>query len=305
MIPAVNVLNIKKTYGGLDALSNVAFTVEKGSFFGLLGPNGAGKSTLINIMAGLTRADKGSIEVLGYDVLRQWRQARSVLGIVPQELAYDPFFTAREMLKLQSGYFGKDRSNHAWVDELLERLNLGKKADENLHQLSGGMKRRVLIAQALVHRPKVVVLDEPTAGVDVELRRVLWDFIRQLHDNGHTIVLTTHYLEEAEMLCDRIAILDKGRLIENDTTPSLLRRYPYRILHLTMENGTTGLPDGLHEKVVSVKNKEISLRLHREKDSINSILDSLRAAQITFKDLRTEDPGLEEVFLALTGGDDA
>lgn len=301
MIPAVNVLNIKKTYGGLDALSNVTFTVEKGSFFGLLGPNGAGKSTLINIMAGLTRADKGSIEVLGYDVLHQWRQARSVLGIVPQELAYDPFFTAREMLKLQSGYFGKDRSNHVWVDELLERLSLGKKADENLHQLSGGMKRRVLIAQALVHQPKVVVLDEPTAGVDVELRRVLWDFIRHLHDNGHTIVLTTHYLEEAEMLCDRIAILDKGRLIENDSTQSLLRRHPYRILHLTMENGNAGLPDNIREKVVSVKNNEISLRLHREKDAINSILDSLRSANMTFTDLRTEDPGLEEVFLALTG----
>lgn len=302
MIPAISVSEINKKYGHLEALSQVDFTVEKGCFFGLLGPNGAGKSTLINIMAGLTRADSGSIKILGHDVVQQWRQARSLLGIVPQELAYDPFFTAREMLRLQSGYFGKERSNHGWVDELLEKLNLGKKADENLHQLSGGMKRRVLIAQALVHQPKVVVLDEPTAGVDVELRRGLWEFIRQLHDNGHTILLTTHYLEEAEMLCDRIAILDKGRLIENDTTQSLLRRYPYRILHLTLENGNAGLPEPIQEKVVSMKNKVISLRLHREKDSISGILDGLRAARIAFTDLRTEDPGLEEVFIALTGG---
>ncbi len=304
MVPAVTVSKIHKRYGHLDALYDVDFTIEKGSFFGLLGPNGAGKSTLINIMAGLTRATSGTIHVMGFDVLGQWRKARNVLGIVPQELAYDPFFTAREMLRLQSGYFGRDRSNHEWVDELLEKLNLGNKADENLLQLSGGMKRRVLIAQALVHKPKVVVLDEPTAGVDVELRKVLWDFIKQLHKNGHTILLTTHYLEEAEFLCDRIAILDRGRLIENDTTQALLKRYPYRILNLTMENNSIVLPDSIQDKVVSYKKDELALRLHREKDSISDILDALKTANISFKDLRTDDPGLEEVFLALTGNHD-
>ncbi len=298
---AIEISHIYKNYSALQALCDVDFTIEQGCFFGLLGPNGAGKSTLINIMAGLARANRGSIRVMGYDVIKNWRQARNIIGVVPQELAYDPFFTVREMLRLQLGYFGRDRSNYPWVDELMERLNLGEKAGANLMQLSGGMKRRVLIAQALVHKPKVVVLDEPTAGVDVELRKVLWEFIRHLHKNGHTILLTTHYLEEAESLCERIAILDKGRLIALDTTKALLDRYPYRLLHLTLKNPDDELPDSIKEKVDSFSGNELTLRLHRYTDPIGHILDVLHSENITFSDLRTDEPRLEDAFIALTG----
>jgi ABC-2 type transport system ATP-binding protein len=298
---AVEISHIDKNYNGLKALCDVDFTIEKGCFFGLLGPNGAGKSTLINIMAGLTHANRGSIRVMGYDVRKNWRQTRNIIGVVPQELAYDPFFTVREMLRLQLGYFGRDRSNYPWVDELMERLNLGEKAGANLMQLSGGMKRRVLIAQALVHKPKVVVLDEPTAGVDVELRKVLWEFIRHLHKNGHTILLTTHYLEEAESLCERIAILDKGRLIALDTTTALLDRYPYRLLHLTLKDPDDELPDSIKEKVDSFSGNELTLRLHCNTDPIGHILDVLHSENIAFSDLRTDEPRLEDAFIALTG----
>ena len=194
MLPAVIVSSLSKHYGSLKALDNIDIQIEKGSFFGLLGPNGAGKSTLINIMAGLSMATKGHIEVMGNNVRSRWRRARQTLGVVPQELAYDPFFSVREMLRLQSGYFGLGRSNHAWIEEILFHLDLSDKAKENIGNLSGGMKRRLLIAQALVHKPEVVVLDEPTAGVDVELRKGLWKYFRKLNKQGQTIILTTHYL---------------------------------------------------------------------------------------------------------------
>ena len=213
---AVAVRSVTKHYGPIAALRDLDFTIEQGEFFGLLGPNGAGKSTLINALAGLVRVDRGSLEVMGHDVVSEYRRSRRALGVVPQELVYDPFFTVRESLRFQAGYFGLGAEAHAWVDELLEALDLTAKANTNMRALSGGMKRRVLIGQALVHKPPVVVLDEPTAGVDVELRRQLWRFIRRLHAEGHTIVLTTHYLEEAEELCDRIAIVDRGSLVALD-----------------------------------------------------------------------------------------
>ncbi|MCF8067094.1 MAG: ABC transporter ATP-binding protein [Desulfobacterales bacterium] len=300
-IPAVKVSDISKNYGSLKALSHVDFSIDKGSFFGLLGPNGAGKSTLINIMAGLTHASDGNIDVMGNDVRRKWRKARNALGVVPQELAYDPFFSARQMLRLQSGYFGLGSGNYPWIDELLERLDLGGKADENMMKLSGGMKRRVLIAQALVHKPSVVVLDEPTAGVDVQLRKVLWEFTRELHGDGHTILLTTHYLEEAEALCEKIAILDHGKLIANETTKSLLSRYPYSYLHLELKDSSSALPEKIRDMAVSFKGRNVTLRLHREKDRIGNILEALYAAKVSFSDLRTEVPGLEEIFISLTG----
>lgn len=208
---------------GFQALDNVSLTVEPGEFFGLLGPNGAGKTTMISVLAGLARATTGSASVCGYDVITQYKQARRSLGVVPQELVYDPFFTVRETLRLQSGYFGL-RNNDDWIDEILLNLGLTDKADTNMRALSGGMKRRVLVAQALVHRPPVIILDEPTAGVDVDLRRTLWEFISRLNKEGHTILLTTHYLEEAEALCGRIAMLKNGRIVALDTTQSLLAR---------------------------------------------------------------------------------
>ncbi|MCD6532818.1 MAG: ABC transporter ATP-binding protein, partial [Deltaproteobacteria bacterium] len=221
---AVSIKNLGKEYGSLKALIDVSMTISEGAFFALLGPNGAGKSTLINILAGLTRATSGTAAVLGYDVRRQWRKSRYKLGVVPQELAYDPFFTVREMLTLQSGYFGLGAENRPWLDELIAALGLEDKVDSTMNHLSGGMKRRVLIAQALVHRPPVVILDEPTAGVDVALRRQLWDFICGLNREGHTIILTTHYLEEAESMCEKIAILDRGQLVALAPKDELLSR---------------------------------------------------------------------------------
>lgn len=208
---------------GFQALDDVSLTIEHGEFFGLLGPNGAGKTTMISILAGLASATQGRATVCGYDVAAQYAQARRALGVVPQELVFDPFFTVRETLRIQSGYFGL-RRNDDWIDEILANLGLSDKADANMRALSGGMKRRVLVAQALVHRPPVIVLDEPTAGVDVDLRRSLWEFIASLNERGHTIMLTTHYLEEAEALCGRIAMLKAGRIVALDTTAGLVAR---------------------------------------------------------------------------------
>jgi ABC-2 type transport system ATP-binding protein len=219
--PAVEILDIARRFGDIDALAGVDLRVEPGEFFGLLGPNGAGKTTLISVLAGLVRADRGSARVLGHDVVSDYRKARRMLGVVPQELVFDPFFSVRETLRLQAGYFGLSR-NDDWIDEILHHLGLTSRANANMRALSGGMKRRVLVGQALVHKPPVIVLDEPTAGVDVELRQSLWAFIRKLNHDGHTIILTTHYLEEAESLCNRIAMLKAGRIVALDTTQNLL-----------------------------------------------------------------------------------
>ena len=220
---AISFKHLTKNYGSLVALNDVSLEIEEGEFFGLLGPNGAGKTTLISILAGLCRPTTGSVEVMGHDVQSDFRVARRLLGIVPQELVFDPFFTVRETLQFQSGYFGI-KNNGEWIDEILHHLGLADKANKNMRALSGGMKRRVLVAQALVHRPPVIVLDEPTAGVDVELRQSLWKFISRLNKEGHTIVLTTHYLEEAQELCGRIAMLKKGQIVALDTTANLLAR---------------------------------------------------------------------------------
>ncbi len=225
MVPAVSIVDVVKRFGSLQALAGVSLAIEPGEFFGLLGPNGAGKTTLISSLAGLLRPDSGSIQVLGHDVIRDFREARRLLGVVPQELVFDPFFNVRETLRIQSGYFGI-RKNDDWIDEILHNLDLTSKAEVNMRRLSGGMKRRVLVAQALVHKPPVIVLDEPTAGVDVELRQGLWQFIRRLNGEGHTIILTTHYLEEAEALCNRIALMKQGRVIALDTTANLMAAHP-------------------------------------------------------------------------------
>ncbi len=225
MTAAVSIVDVVKHFGSLKALDGVSLEIGQGEFFGLLGPNGAGKTTLISSLAGLVRPDSGSLKVLGHDVIRDFRQARGLLGVVPQELVFDPFFNVRETLQIQSGYFGI-RKNDDWIDEILENLDLTSKANVNMRRLSGGMKRRVLVAQALVHKPPVIVLDEPTAGVDVELRQGLWQFVRRLNGEGHTIILTTHYLEEAEALCGRLALMKQGRVIALDTTANLMAAHP-------------------------------------------------------------------------------
>ena len=300
---AIDVSGVHKHFGSLHALKGIDLQIRQGEFFGLLGPNGAGKSTLINIIAGLTRADRGRVSVAGHDVVHDYRQARRSLGIVPQELVFDAFFSVREVLRLQSGYFGL-RNNDDWIDELLTALMLADKADANMRSLSGGMKRRVLVAQALVHRPAVVVLDEPTAGVDVELRKSLWEFISQLHRQGHTIVLTTHYLEEAENLCDRIGILNQGEVIALDSKQGLLdseMTINYRIT-ITAANDIVAdvLPSPLHPHIRSVSGNKLELELSKGRDSIIEIMNLLGASGITILDLATERPDLEDVFVRLT-----
>ena len=224
MQSAVLVEHLSKSYGSLQALKDISLDIKEGEFFGLLGPNGAGKTTLISILAGLCRPDSGRAFIMDTNVQTNFIEARRLLGVVPQELVFDPFFTVRETLRFQSGYFGI-RNNDDWIDEIMTHLDLTSKANSNMRSLSGGMKRRVLVAQALVHRPPVIVLDEPTAGVDVELRQSLWKFISRLNQDGHTILLTTHYLEEAESLCGRIAMLKSGQVVALDTTQNLLARY--------------------------------------------------------------------------------
>src|SRR5690349_19417420 len=254
---AIEARNVEKRYGALRALAGVSLEVAEGEFFGLLGPNGAGKTTLISIVAGLVRATGGEVRVLGADVVADYRRARRLLGVVPQELVFDPFFTVRETLRIQAGYFGLRADG--WIDEVMEHLDLSAKADSNMRSLSGGMKRRVLVAQALVHKPRVIVLDEPTAGVDVELRQGLWQFVQRLNRDGHTIVLTTHYLEEAERHCHRIAMLKAGRIAALDSTQNLLARFSGLDLKLKLDRDS--LPARLAAQVVSHDRALYTLRL--------------------------------------------
>jgi len=293
MTIAIEALNVEKRYGALHALAGISLAVAEGEFFGLLGPNGAGKTTLISIIAGLARASAGSVRVMGADVVTDALRARRMLGVVPQELVFDPFFTVHETLRFQSGYYGL-RRNDAWIDEVMHHLDLGAKADTNMRTLSGGMKRRVLVAQALVHRPPVIVLDEPTAGVDVELRQGLWQFIRRLNRDGHTIVLTTHYLEEAEELCDRIAMLKAGRLVALDTTRNLLESFAGVVLRLRLDRGV--LPDGIAAEVLASDGGRFTLRLP-DHGGLEQVLRCVREAGATIRELELEPPDLEEVFL--------
>nr|MBP6998939.1 ABC transporter ATP-binding protein [Tepidiphilus sp.] len=273
------------------ALAGVDLTIERGEFFGLLGPNGAGKTTLISLLAGLARPSEGSVRVMGFDVVRDYRQARRAIGVVPQELVFDPFFTVREILRIQSGYFGLTR-NEAWIEELLHGLGLADKAEANMRTLSGGMKRRVLVAQALVHRPPVIVLDEPTAGVDVELRHGLWQFIQKLNDQGHTILLTTHYLEEAESLCHRIAMLKAGRIVALDTTERLLARFQAHELEVRLDQPQAALALG------GEAGEDGWVRIPFEHyTDIELILRRLREAGAEVRELRVGEPDLERVFV--------
>ncbi len=300
-IPAINISGIRKNFGALHALKGIDLRIEQGEFFALLGPNGAGKSTLINILAGLISPSAGSISVMGCDVQSQYQQARQLLGVVPQELVFDPFFNVREMLRFQAGYFGRGRENDVWVDEILEGLGLADKANTNMRRLSGGMKRRALIAQALAHKPPVVVLDEPTAGVDVELRQMLWEFIKKLNREGHTIILTTHYLEEAETLCNRVAMLKQGQIVALDTTASLLNKFSGKQLRLTLGNVT--LPSNLQSMVRHVEEGIYTFALH-DMSQIEQVFSALRSADIKVLDMQLNEADLEDVFLSLTGSPD-
>ncbi|MDC8757992.1 ABC transporter ATP-binding protein [Janthinobacterium fluminis] len=296
---AIQITNVEKSYQSLKALGGVSLAIEEGEFFGLLGPNGAGKTTLISIIAGLIRPDAGSVAIHGHDVVGDFRRARKQLGVVPQELVFDPFFTVRETLRLQSGYFGLP-NNDRWIDEVMENLDLTSKADTNMRALSGGMKRRVLVAQALVHKPPVIVLDEPTAGVDVELRQTLWKFISRLNREGHTVVLTTHYLEEAQAMCQRVAMLKSGKVVALDTMSALIRRISGSQLLLHLKSGT--LPADLRHLINHVdeapRPNKFSLRVN-EYAEVEKILARLREAGVVLDEMQLQQADLEDIFLQI------
>lgn len=297
-MPALSFQSVSKTYPArtagaapLQALDQVTLDVEEGEFFGLLGPNGAGKTTLISILAGLATATQGRVLVHGHDVNTDYAAARRLLGVVPQELVFDPFFTVRESLRIQSGYFGV-KGNDAWIDELLDSLGLADKANANMRQLSGGMKRRVLVAQALVHKPRVIVLDEPTAGVDVELRQTLWQFIAKLNKQGHTVLLTTHYLEEAEALCGRIAMLKRGQVVALERTSDLLKSATSQVLRFKLDGE---LPAALAARA-RVTGRIVQLPVHNAIE-IENDLAAVRSAGLVAEDVEIRQPDLEDVFL--------
>ena len=300
MKKAIVFKNVSKNYKQLKAVDGISLTIEEGEFFGLLGPNGAGKSTLINMMAGLVKPSNGSIDVMGFNVNKEYQEARHSVGIVPQELVFDPFFNVREMLRFQAGYFGKDKLNDKWVDEVIERLDLTDKASTNMRKLSGGMKRRALIAQALVHRPPVIVLDEPTAGVDVELRQKLWSFIKELNNEGHTIVLTTHYLEEAEALCNRVAMMKSGKIVALDSTKNLLKEFSLKNLKVRLQkNSIKKITTLLKETPFLQEDDWCTFKLKKVSDA-SSIIEKLNSLKIQILDLKLIESDLENIFLKLT-----
>ncbi len=298
---AISVRQVSKRFGHIKAVESVDLKVESGEFFGLLGPNGAGKTTLINIIAGLCLADGGRVEVMGHDVVKDYQSARRALGVVPQELVFDPFFTVRETLRFQSGYFGI-KHNDDWIDEILDNLNLVDKAEANMRSLSGGMKRRVLVAQALVHRPPVIILDEPTAGVDVDLRRGLWGFIQKLNNQGHTIVLTTHYLEEAESLCNRVAMLKAGEIVLIEDTTNLLRREKESLLRVRLKGEVPyEVKPSDNARLVSVTDGEYLIKLSGPSE-VENILRDLRESGFEIDKMEIEREDLEDVFLSIMTG---
>ena len=304
---AIKIDGLNKTYSGnslqpaKEALIDINLNIPRGSFFGLLGPNGAGKSTIINIMAGLVIKSSGEVKVWDYDIEKEMRQARSSIGIVPQELNIDPFFTPREVLETQAGLYGVPKSERR-TNEILSAVHLTDKADSYARSLSGGMRRRMLVAKAMVHSPPVLVLDEPTAGVDVELRQQLWSYIRGLRDQGTTILLTTHYLEEAEELCDQIAIINHGKLVTSQKTEDLLRSLDSKEFIVTLDIRLTEIPEKLNKFNVELdKDGKLIFRIPPTKVPVESIMDSIRTAGYKIMDLSTKESDLEDIFLLMTG----
>ena len=302
---AIELERVAKTYGGQgkspakEALKGIDLSIPAGSIFGLLGPNGAGKSTLINILAGLVNKTSGKVRIWGFDQDVNPRQSRAAIGVMPQELNLDPFFSPRGALEVQAGLYGVPKSERR-TDEILDMIGLADKADAYARSLSGGMRRRLLLGKALVHNPHILVLDEPTAGVDIELRQMLWRNVRRLNDDGMTIILTTHYLEEAEAMCDEIAIINHGDLIVRDTTAALLGRLDAKTLVITPETAPDALPDIGGVKVTQRAGGKIAFDFRKSEINPGAILDAVRSAGIVLRDVATEEPDLEDVFLALT-----
>ena len=303
---AVEISNLTKTYRGTknrpgkEALKGLSLQIPRGSIFGLLGPNGAGKSTLINILAGLVIKSSGMVKIWGYEVEQHSHMARSAIGVVPQELNLDAFFTPRELLDLQAGLYGVPKTERR-TDELLRAVDLTDKANAYARTLSGGMRRRLMVAKAMVHTPPVLVLDEPTAGVDVELRQSLWEYVRKLNAAGTTVLLTTHYLEEAQELCDRIAIINQGELVVNDTTHNLLARIDNKKLIVTADSDINELPDNLRQQGwEKLDVRRLGVAYQPSKAAVGSLLQALQISGISITDLTTEETDLEDIFLQLT-----
>ena len=305
---AIEIRGLKKTYAGSKksppktALKGVDLEIRRGSVFGLLGPNGAGKSTLINILAGVVNKSEGEVRIWGRDIDQRPRDARAALGVVPQEIVADVFFTPKEALEVQAGFYGVPKDQRR-SDELLAAVGLADKADAYVRALSGGMKRRLMVAKAMVHNPPILILDEPTAGVDVELRRQLWAYVRRLNAEGVTIVLTTHYLEEAQELCDTIAIVNRGEIVACEPTPQLLRRMDTRNVVVTPEGDLAAPPVLNGFEVTPRPNGAFAVTYRKGQSSVEQVINAVRAAGVTIGDITTEDPDLEDVFLALTYGD--
>ena len=298
---AISIDNLQKTYqGGKRALDGITLDVPRGEIFGLLGPNGAGKSTLINILAGLVMKSGGSASIWGFDIDAHPRNAKRSIGIVPQEILFDPFFTPKEALEIQAGLYGIPKGERRTA-ELLKAVHLEDKADAYARTLSGGMKRRLLVAKAMVHSPPILVLDEPTAGVDVELRQQLWDYVRSLHSQGVTVVLTTHYLEEAEELCDRIAIINHGRLIANESTRTLVGMAQEKVVEVVTDRDIVHAPDAAPFEKVELKGERM-LSITYRKDRVNAgdVLAALQKEGLGIVDVSTREADLEDVFLNLT-----
>ena len=302
--PAIRIESLSKTYaGGKRALDNVSFDVPRGQIFGLLGPNGAGKSTLINILAGLVTKSAGSVSIWGFDIDKHPRNSKRAIGVVPQEIIFDPFFTPRETLEIQAGLYGIP-AGERMSDELLAAMHLTDKANAYSRTLSGGMKRRLLVAKAMTHSPPILVLDEPTAGVDVELRRQLWDYVRKLHAQGVTIVLTTHYLEEAEELCDRIAIIHHGKVIANEPTRDLVSKAQEKAVVVTFDHDIGEVPvNACFENIALLDERTLEITYRKDKVNAGEVLASLTSEGRRIVDVRTREPDLEDVFLSLTAAD--
>ena len=303
MSPAIEIRNLKKTYAGgkksppKEALKGVDLTIPRGSFFGLLGPNGAGKSTLINIMAGLVVKSSGEVRICGYDIDADMRNARTSIGVVPQELVLDTFFTVREALDMHAGYYGVPKAKRR-TQEIIDTMGLSDKADIHARRLSGGMRRRVLVAKALVHTPPVLILDEPTAGVDVELRTQLWAYVKQLNKAGTTVLLTTHYLEEAEELCDTIAVINHGEVVACEPKAKLLRSFDSKQLVITPKVPLAAVPAGLQAEIDGENRLVVSYK--PSKNSVQDILDMVQAAGVSIADMITREADLEDIFIHLT-----
>ena len=298
--PAIRIESLTKVYaGGKQALDGVSFDVPRGQIFGLLGPNGAGKSTLINILAGLVVKTSGKAVIWGFDIDEHPRNAKRAIGVVPQEIIFDPFFTPRETLEIQAGLYGIAAAERQ-TDDLLAAMHLTDKAKAYSRTLSGGMKRRLLVAKAMVHSPPILVLDEPTAGVDVELRRQLWDYVRSLNRKGVTVVLTTHYLEEAEQLCDRVAIINHGKVIANEPTRELVAKAQEKAVVVTTDRDLEHVPaNSCFDNIVLVDERTLEITYRKDKVNAGEVLGALTADGIGIVDVSTRDPDLEDVFLSL------